>query len=212
MSVKNCIAKGLCRLGISPTLLTLGGLALAASSGFLAYEGHFFGAGVVLLASGVFDLFDGAVAREAGKVTVFGGILDSSLDRYGDAFILGGILFYFAGQGNGTAAMLAFSALAGSFSISYIRARAECEIDDCRVGFWERGERIVFLALGLLLNNLLLVLWVLGLFTHWTALQRLWYSKQNARPHFIFSSGRKHPAYYFKVSILVLAVFFLRFQ
>lgn len=210
MNLKNRITVVLCHSGVSADFLTLLGLAFAFCSGIWIYLGNFFAGAVFLLVSGVCDLLDGAVARWRGNVTAFGGIYDSSLDRYGDAFVLGGIIFYFARVENYLAALLAFSALVGSFSISYVRARAECEIENCRVGFWERGERSAYLILGLFLNNLLLVLWVLGIFTHWTALQRLLLSKGYGRFRFISSGGRNNARYFFKALILVLAVLFLK--
>ena len=165
--------------------------------------------------SGFFDLMDGAVARLLNRVTVFGGILDSSLDRYGDGFIFGGLIFYFFSRSNPLYAALSFSALLGSFSISYVRARAECAIETCRVGFWERGERIAYVALGLLLNNAGLVLWVLGIFTHFTVLARLLRSRgpsqgfglQNILFH---PGGRRSALYFLKVAALGLLVLFWR--
>ena len=105
---------------------------------------------------------------------------------------------------------------------SYVGARAECVIPKCKVGFWERGERLVYLALGLLLNNVSWVLWVLAFATHTTVLSRLFYSKKETenlgywesqhRGFFdcIFSChGRKHWSYAVKIALLFLAVLFI---
>ena len=217
--MKNQIAVFLHRMGISADFLTVTGLLLAFFSAFLIYKGCFFWAGVVLLLSGALDLLDGAVARISKLPNPFGGILDSSLDRYGDGFIFGGILFYCVSTGRSLYAVLAFNAFLGAFSISYIRARAECEVEKCKVGFWERGERLVYVALGLLFNNLPLVLWVLGTLTHWTALQRLFYSKRllegvvRARPvdtFFRSPEGRLNAIYFIKITFLFLLVLFYR--
>lgn len=170
---KNKIASYLYQLGISADFLTYTGLACALISGTLAYEGRFFWAGGALLLAGFMDLMDGAVARQSKVVSPFGGILDSSLDRYGDGFILLGVLFYCVEYHYIGYAALAASALVGSFLVSYVRARAECTVPKCKVGFWERGERLVWIALGLLTNNLPLVLWVLGIGVHLTVLHRL---------------------------------------
>jgi CDP-diacylglycerol--glycerol-3-phosphate 3-phosphatidyltransferase len=133
-----------------------------------------FEAGCLLLFSGLLDLLDGAVARVSGAASnPFGGILDSSLDRYGDAFVFIGLIFYLFERAAVGYAALAMSALAGSFLISYVRARSESAGRPCRVGYWERGERLVYLSLGLVLANLAAVLWVLGTLTHLTVLYRL---------------------------------------
>jgi phosphatidylglycerophosphate synthase len=205
MNIKNQFAQILSRIGMTADGLTIFGLVFAFYTGIFIYLGVFMWACVCLALSGLCDLLDGAVARVSGKVSVFGGILDSSLDRYGDAFVLGGCVFFFARQSQNLYTILAFSALMGSFAISYIRARAECEIEHCRTGFWERGERLVYLGVGLFLNNLTLVVTVLGVATHWTALQRLLYSQNKNKFSRLFSSGRRNPRYYFKVAALLLA-------
>lgn len=180
-SVKSRLAAVLHKVGFTANSLTLLGLALAGLSGWLVYQGRFVEAAAALLGSGLLDLMDGAVARQSGKADRFGGILDSTLDRYGDAFVLGGILFFCARTGREGYAFLAFMALAGSFAISYVRARAECELDACRVGFWERGERIGLLVIALACQNLGTGLWILAVSSQVTALQRLWESRRQVR-------------------------------
>ncbi len=173
--------------------------------------------------SGCLDLMDGAVARLSKTSNSFGAILDSSLDRYGDGFIFAGLFFFCVRHNHYMHAMLAVSAWLGSFLISYVRARAECLISKCRVGFWERGERMVYIALGLLFNNIALVLWVLAFATHGTAFLRLVYAKKETgsagywEKHrstildFIFQpQGRVCGAYFFKITALFLAVLLVR--
>ncbi len=203
----NTLAKILIKFGISANFLTAAGLVAAGLSGIFAYQGHFFLAGAVLLFSGALDMLDGAVAREAGTAKAFGGILDSTLDRYGDGFVLGGILFYCLGHLRILYAILSFSALLGSFAISYIRARAECEIETCRVGFWERGERLVLIALALLLHNLAPALWILGVGAHWTAFQRLYFAHS---PKKDIPVARAYPFYHIKIGILIGILLFLK--
>ena len=204
--MKNKIALILHRLGISANFLTLFGLALAGLSGWLAYQGNFFWASAALLGSGLVDLMDGAVARVSGKASPFGGIFDSTLDRYGDAFIFTGLVFYFSQRGRSDLAALSASAWTGSFLISYVRARAECEMDSCRVGFWERGERLGVLTLALAVNNASMAVWILGIGTHWTALQRLYVSSPGARS--LKTPSRSNAAYFMKVTLLVLLILF----
>lgn len=215
--VKITAAQVLKKLGVSADFLTVTGMLLAGVAGFLIFNGQFFLGGVTLLLSGILDLLDGAVARLTAKPHYFGGILDSTLDRYGDAFALGGALFYCASSGYYLYAFLAFLAIIGSFAVSYVRARAECQISGCRVGFWERGERIVFLALALLCDNLPAGLVILAIGTQMTAFFRLFYSnkpdvsmyKRTPFLEFLFhTAGRQHPYYYVKIGLL-LAVLFL---
>jgi phosphatidylglycerophosphate synthase len=194
--LKERIAAIFYKLGFSADALTLLGLAAALISGILSFYGKFFWAGGFLLLSGGLDLMDGAVARLSGKTGVFGGILDSSLDRYGDAFALGGLVLFYARIGNVLFAGLALSALVASFGVSYVRARAECATASCRVGFWERGERLVYLSFGLLTGNLAIALWVLGTAVHLTVLYRLAYAA-DPKPFQASFSGAPSPARFF---------------
>ncbi len=221
-SPREPIARILYRLGVSADALTFLGLLAAFAAGALAYQGRLPEAGAMVLVSGVLDMLDGAVARLSGKASVFGGILDSTLDRYGDGFVLGGVLFYCFHEGKPGFALLAASALLGSFSISYARARAECEMDSCRVGYWERAERIVYIALGLLLNNLGVALLVLGTTTHLTVLYRLYAARYPERQAawlgspapfwraFLLDTRRQSPHYAVKTGFWVLLVLAVR--
>jgi len=206
--MKTKIALLLHRLGISANFLTLFGLALAGLSGWLVFQGSFFWASAALLASGLVDMLDGAVARVSGKATPFGGIFDSTLDRYGDAFIFAGLVFYFSGTSRLDLAFLSASAWIGSFLISYVRARAECEMDSCRVGFWERGERLGVLTLAFAAGNAPIAVWILGIGTHWTALQRLYVSSPGARA--LKTPSRSDAAYFVKIALLVGLILFAR--
>ena len=210
------IARLLVRLGASANFLTIAGLFLALASGCLIFQGSFFVAGSILLLSGFFDMLDGAVARVSGTQSKFGGVLDSSLDRYGDGFVFGGIVLFYVNLHRLQYVALAISALLGSFSISYVRARAECEVDDCRVGFWERGERIVFIALALFFHNLEAALCILGVGAHWTVLQRLFFARYQTKEISAQSKalcnapGRRCMAYYIKIATLIFLLVFWR--
>ena len=217
MQIKQSIAKILVRLGVSANLLTAAGLLMCLLSAWLVIEKSFFLAGGTLLLGGLCDLMDGAVARAAGKNSAFGGILDSSLDRYGDGAVLGAVIIYCAQIAQYLWAALALSALLGSFAISYVRARAECETDHCRVGFWERGERLVLISLALLLGNLGAALWILGVGAHWTVFQRLAFSYHQTEvlapkqaPFYLRSSARDTFFYFFKATLLVALLLFWR--
>jgi phosphatidylglycerophosphate synthase len=219
LNIKNSIASALHKVGISADFLTFSGLILAGVSGYCISTGNLFWAGALLLFSGLLDMLDGAVARVSGRQSAFGGILDSSLDRYGDGFIFGGMILYFISLQRIDLVIWTLSAWVAAFSISYVRARVECEVDSCRVGFWERGERIGFIVIALFVSSLPTAAIILGLALHWTVFQRLALSyvltnragaSASKLPFFLRPSRRAHWIYYLKVTALVLALVFLR--
>ena len=177
--LRDWVARTLLRLGVSPNLLTVIGLILSAAAGvaFAAGTWHFRLGALFVIAAGACDILDGAAAKLGGHTTAFGSVLDSSLDRYSDGFLFGGLLLHWAHRGDQLLAALSLSALIGSFAVSYLRARAENLIDSCKVGFWERGERTVLLLLAALLGVVPGALLLLGTLTHVTALQRLLHTR-----------------------------------
>ena len=220
-NLKNNLAFALHRLGVSADTVTYLGLLIAFAAAWQIYLGNFFVAGVLLLFSGGLDLMDGAVARASQKTGYFGGILDSTLDRYGDAVVLGAAIIFCADMASPLYAFLSLSALIGSFAVSYVRARSECEIDSCRVGFWERGERLVVLAVALLFDNLTMGLWILGTVTHFSVLYRLYYSSApeavsrlagagTQLVRFFMDTRRRSPYYIIKLGILIILILFIR--
>jgi CDP-diacylglycerol--glycerol-3-phosphate 3-phosphatidyltransferase len=150
----------------------LGFLGICAAAGLVL--GRYWVAGsLVFIASGLVDSLDGSLARHQGKVTAFGGFLDSTLDRLAEAVILGALGITFAQDGRDWALAACFAALAGSFLVSYARARAEgLGIRGSSGGLMGRPERLVLLGaglfvggLGLVLESLIVVLAVLSLMT-----------------------------------------------
>ncbi len=135
---------------------------------------------IFLLASGFCDALDGALARIYGETTVFGGFLDSLLDRYVDAIILGGIIL-----GGLCHPFWGLAALIGSLLVSYVRARAEAAgVKMETVGIAERAERLIILTVASLLN----VIWLealgwsiilLAILTNLTVLQRVIYFRKS---------------------------------
>ncbi|MFZ5802524.1 MAG: CDP-alcohol phosphatidyltransferase family protein [Candidatus Omnitrophota bacterium] len=167
------------RTGFTPNQLTLAGLALSFAAGILFAYGWLIPGGLILIASGLGDMLDGPLARLTGKASPFGAFLDSTVDRYADFFVLGGLALLFARTGEAVLLLLTLGSLAGSFVTSYTKARAENFIAACSVGVFERAERMILLILGTLLPPLLsLMLWVLCLGSNATALQRLFYTKK----------------------------------
>ncbi len=158
---------------ISPNGLTLAGLLVTTLGAATLAYGSLLIAGVILLFAGLFDILDGAVARASGREYSYGAFLDSTIDRYSEGVVYLGILVYFLARHQTVEPILVFSALAGSFLVSYVRARAQSLGFVCDVGFMARPERVVIIVAGLILGQLSLALWILAIGTNLTALQRV---------------------------------------
>ncbi len=179
-SVLSKIAPFLHHHHITPTVLTLTGLAVNFIGAIFYYHGFMVAGGFVILFAGLFDMLDGAVARAGNQATPFGGFMDSVVDRYSDFVIFGGVLAYFAAKADVLMTVLTAVVICGAFLISYVRARAELVIDKCSVGLMERPERIILLAAGSIFGFLHAALWVLAVTTHITALYRIDYTRREA--------------------------------
>jgi len=166
----------LSKSGITPNTLTFINLALNIAAAFIIAMGNFLLGGILVLVAGLFDLLDGALARFIKKTTRFGAILDSVADRISEAAIFCGLLvWYIPQEGASLEIVLIFVVLIGSFLVSYIRARAEGLGWQCQVGLFTRAERVIVLAIGLLINQIFIVLCVLMVFVFFTVFQRLIY-------------------------------------
>lgn len=175
-SVLSRIGTAVHRMGIHPDTITIAGLVLVGIASILIADGQLQAGAVVLLISLPLDALDGAVARAMQRKDKFGAVLDSTLDRYADAFIFAGLGYTFAVQDRFDLMLLAVAALIGSYSVSYVRARAEGIGLSVKIGWFSRMERIVVILVMLLIPDLLLVgLIVLAVGTNLTGLQRLWY-------------------------------------
>ncbi len=165
-------------LRIGPNALTVfGTLANLLPAIFFAF-GKFTAGGVTLVVVVLFDSIDGTVARMTGKVSKFGAVLDSCMDRYADAIIYAGLLVYTVRCPEGAVrfgapALVILSALAASFGVSYTRARAETFLPHLKCGYWGRVERLIMLIIGTCLWQGGLALWVLAIFPHFTVIHRL---------------------------------------
>ena len=147
------VVRFLARLGFSPNALTLLGLVIAGGSAYLVSIGHMGAGGLVLLASGVFDVLDGGLARATDRVSRFGALLDATVDRVSETVVLLGLLIFYVTRTSTEGTVLVFLALAGSTMVSYLRARAEGLGIDCRVGIMTRAERVVTLGIGLVIGH-----------------------------------------------------------
>jgi CDP-diacylglycerol--glycerol-3-phosphate 3-phosphatidyltransferase len=166
---------------IHPNVLTFIGLLINIVAAVLLAAGHFRWAGVVIVTAAVFDMVDGRVARETNRVTRFGGFFDSVLDRYSDLALLMGLLVYYASINRFFYVVLTAIVMTGSVMVSYTRARAECTIPTCKVGFMERPERIVLLILGALVDRMAPVLWVIAVLANLTVVHRMIFTWQESR-------------------------------
>jgi CDP-diacylglycerol--glycerol-3-phosphate 3-phosphatidyltransferase len=126
------------------------------------------------------DALDGTMARLRGDPGEFGAFVDSVSDRYAELAILGGLLYYFAMQGDALGSTLAFAAAAGSVLVSYVKARAESLHYEAKVGLLTRVERYLVLAPLLVLNQPIIALWILAILANFTALQRIWFVRKQA--------------------------------
>ena len=164
----------LASLGVTPNMLTVAQLIGGIIAGVVIATGELLIGGVVLILSAALDAFDGTLARTTGKVTKFGGVFDSSIDRMFEGAILGGILYYYLDLAQKEEVMLTFVAMVGSLMVSYVRARAEVEGVSLYDGIFTRVVRLIFLTVGLVLNILTPVLWILAVATVLTAFHRLY--------------------------------------
>ncbi len=167
------VVRGLARAHVTPNTITVIGFLLTVGAGVLIAMGHLLAGGIAVLVAGFFDMIDGALARSTNQVSRFGGILDSTLDRLSEAALLVPITILYAREGSLNGVILAGLALPGSFVVSYIRARAEAAGVDCEVGFFTRAERVIALALGLLLDQLFIALVIIVFFSYLTVVHRL---------------------------------------
>ena len=173
---------------INPNILTVIGVSLNVGCGLLFGLGWFFAAGIALIVANLFDMLDGQVARLSGRVTRFGGFLDSSLDRLSDMVVFVGLMVYYARPESHSTlnVFLAGAGLMGSVMVSYASARAESLIPKCDVGFLRRPERVVLFIIGALsthpgstnyfANRMPAVLWVLAVGSYWTFAHRMYHT------------------------------------
>ncbi len=177
--ITNPVVRILSKGGITPNTLTFINLAVNLIAAYFIATGHSLLGGVLVLVAGLFDLLDGALARFTEQATRFGAILDSVVDRISEAAILCGLLIWYIPQEEaGLGIVLIFVVLIGSFLVSYLRARAEGLGWQCQVGLFTRAERVIVLAIGLLVNQIFIALCVLAVFVFITIVQRLVYLRK----------------------------------
>ena len=181
------LVQPLARLGVTPNMLTGLGLLLSIVTAIVIAQGNLFIGGWLVLFAGIFDMFDGAMARVRHAATTFGAFFDSTLDRYSESIILLGLLLYtlqrpdlheaiwpFANEQRWMITLI-FIAVVGSLMVSYTKARAEGLGLECKTGLLARPERVVILAIGLLSGTTILAVLLLAILSQVTAIERIVY-------------------------------------
>jgi CDP-diacylglycerol--glycerol-3-phosphate 3-phosphatidyltransferase len=171
-------------LGIHPNVLTFTGVLINIAAGWALAQGHFLTAGAIMVGANVFDFIDGKVATETGQTSEFGGFWDSVIDRFSDLALSVGLIVLYARHGSIDYVLITSIAMVFATMTSYTRARAESLIPKCKVGFMERPERIVLFMIGAFTNRMAAVMWVIGVLSIVTVLNRIQftYLELNRRP------------------------------
>ena len=192
------LAQAIVSLGITANMITLFGLLVNLVAAYYLASTRLVVAGLLILFGASFDMIDGAVARARTSTNPSGALLDSVIDRYSEAVIFLGALIYFHHLQNFFGVVLVFAAVIGSILVSYVRARAEGLQIECKVGLMQRPERIVLLALGVLIQGVIpdqytflqskgMILFgvfaLLAVTAHITAIQRLVFSFYKLSDH-----------------------------
>lgn len=161
----NPIIKLLTKTGITPNGITIIGFIITIASAVILIVGAELGVkgdtkyitwfGIILLLAGIFDMLDGQLARRTNKMTEFGALFDSVIDRYSEMIMFFGIAYYLVSYHYFLSGIFAFIAMIGSIMVSYVRARAEGLGKDCKVGIMQRPERILTIGIFAILYGLI---------------------------------------------------------
>ena len=170
------------RIGLTPNTMTLLGLAGNFIAAFFVAQGRMTTGGLLMLLTTPLDALDGAMARLRGNASEWGAFVDSVTDRYSELAVLGGLLYYFSSTGDWVSSVVTFTAAAGTVLVSYVKARAEAVGFNAKVGFLTRVERFIVLAPLLVFNQPVWAVWFIAIFANFTALQRIYYVRAQARP------------------------------
>jgi CDP-diacylglycerol---glycerol-3-phosphate 3-phosphatidyltransferase len=167
---------------IPPNVITWCALVSNLWAGVLFAAGRFASAGGMMILAALCDLLDGPVARRQKRVSLFGGFLDSILDRYADLILFLGLLVYYSRVNRFLYAELSGAAMAGAVMVSYAKARAASLVPSTEVGFWERPERLALMILGALTGRMPIALWILAIGPNITVIHRILHTwKQTER-------------------------------
>ena len=162
----------LVRLQVSPNAVSVTGILVTIGAVGLFVGGAPVVAGLIFLLGSLLDVLDGELARASNRVTPFGAIFDSLLDRISEGVLLIAIAWYFADRGEVAGVVITVAGMLGSVSTSYVRARAEAVGMTCTVGWITRPERIIILTLGMIFGQLFAAIVILFVLATLTVIQR----------------------------------------
>jgi CDP-diacylglycerol--glycerol-3-phosphate 3-phosphatidyltransferase len=176
------VVKVLVLLNVPPMLITIFSLILAIIAFLFYWRGLFLLGALFLILCGLFDTFDGEVARQTNRVTKIGGFLDSTIDRINEFIIYFGLFLYYHIHAP-YATLWVFLALFGSMMVSYTRARGEGLGISPQIGLFERFIRIVFICIGSVLGptGMVYVLVILTIGTLHTMIHRIIFMRTKSR-------------------------------
>ena len=163
-------------LRIHPNVLTLVGVIINLGAAWALGMRRFTLAGFVMIVANIFDFIDGKVAHELHLESRFGAFWDSTLDRFSDLALFTGLIYLYSTLDRTDYVMIAAITLIFTIMTSYARARAECLIEKCKVGFMERPERIVLFMIGAFTNRMAGVLWVILVLSVLAVANRIYYT------------------------------------
>lgn len=174
------VARALLRAHVRPNHLTVVGLGVSILAALALSQGRLRVGALLLALAGLFDFFDGSLARLANSVSAFGAFLDSVVDRYSDLVVLLGVVLYYHRAADTQGVLLTMITMVGTIMISYTKARAQSIGLACEIGLMERPERLIVLIAGATFNLLTPAVIALAALTNLTALQRIFYTRRAA--------------------------------
>lgn len=176
------IVRTLHAAGATPNAITMVSMVFGIITGIEIARNHLLSALIFGCLMGFSDIVDGQLAREYGLTSRFGGILDSTIDRYNEFFIFTGLGARFHILGEPYWVLLCAFTFANSIIISYVKARAEADGFDCNVGTLQRAERLTIIGFAILFGGLLMkpLMALLAIGTFITMLQRIRHVKKQA--------------------------------
>ena len=165
-------ARVLLRLHLNPNAVTIMGFILSGGAAYLFATGNFRVGGALFLVGSLFDLLDGTMARLGGQASRRGALLDSVTDRLSEAAVLLGLLLYYYDKSSQAGVILVYLTMVASVLVSYVRARGEGLGVATTVGLVTRPERVVMLAVGAIIQQMLIMLGVVTALSFLVAGQR----------------------------------------
>lgn len=173
------VGRALARLRVRPAHLTLTGLLMTLAGSALLANGSVKVGAMVILAGSALDGLDGAVARASGTASARGALIDSVSDRIGESAMFAGCAFWLASrlspqEGDPALVVLCVLSLGASLVVSYLRAKADIGRVEGRGGLMGRAERVILFTVGLLVDQVTAMLWLMAILTWLTVFQRFY--------------------------------------